>query len=134
MTIKLDLLNLVIRRSTIEEKYPGGWEKCISDYKDDIERGKVWFDDDLFRDGSMSSSDMKSLVNQWEELGFRPFLSNGLRDVACFDCCIIDTFIYSTPTLPCDWIDIDEENNTATLKGKDPTPPVGCFLNMRSEK
>ena len=40
---------IIVRIKVIREKYRGGWEKCKRDYN----LGIVWYDDHLFRYGSM---------------------------------------------------------------------------------
>ena len=53
MAIVLEFIDFVVRRATIEEKYPGGWEGCLDDHRN-LVAGRVWFDDHLFRVGAMS--------------------------------------------------------------------------------
>ena len=32
MAIALEHFNFIVRRSTIEDKYPGGWDQCLIDH------------------------------------------------------------------------------------------------------
>lgn len=115
MSISLEFIDFVIPISVIEEKYRGGWIKCLSDHKSLI-GGTVWFDDHLFRDGAMNSSDIDLLVDCWTKRGFEPFEQiNGVK--VWKDFCILDG---GEPTLPCDWIQINENEYSASLKD---TPP-----------
>lgn len=52
MAIELRFINVIAPIATIRQKYPGGWEQCLRDYRDLIGR-RVYFDKHLFRDGAM---------------------------------------------------------------------------------
>jgi hypothetical protein len=120
MSVQLEFINLIIPIKTIEEKYPGGWEQCLSDYRHSL-GGAVWYDDHLFRLGAMSPDGMKFLIDSWEELGFTGYEVEG-GESRWVDMCVVEE-LFSAPTLECDWIIIGDRS--ATLRGKPPTLPVG---------
>jgi hypothetical protein len=76
MAIALEHINFIVRRLTIEEKYPGGWEQCLIDHASSLGT-RVWYDEHLFRDGAMNPIDMENLVNAWRDIGFQAILING---------------------------------------------------------
>jgi hypothetical protein len=111
MSIQLEFINFIVPVSTIKDKYPGGWEQCLLDHRALI-GGRVWYDDYLFRDGAMGSSDIEILIEKWSELGFNTHEA-GDTPTKWLDVCVIDSF--SGLTLPCDWIELAEYS--ASLKG-----------------
>lgn len=53
MTIALefiDFIDFIVPRRAIEDKYPGGWEKCLVDHEDLI-GSRIWYDDTYFEMG-----------------------------------------------------------------------------------
>ena len=43
MAIALEHFNFIVRRSTIEDKYPGGWDQCLIDHASSLGT-RVWYD------------------------------------------------------------------------------------------
>jgi hypothetical protein len=123
MAIALEHINFVVRRATIEEKYPGGWGQCLIDHASSLGT-RVWYDEHLFRDGAMNPIDMESLVNAWRAIGFQAVLINGEKK--WLDCCVIDESL-ETLTLSCDWIEIDLAGAFAYLKDQDPSEIMGRY-------
>jgi hypothetical protein len=123
MPIALEHINFIVRRSTIEEKYPGGWDQCLIDHASSLGT-RVWYDEHLFRDGAMNPIDMESLVNAWRAIGFQAILINGEKK--WLDCCVIDESL-ETLTLSCDWIKIDLAGAFAYLKDQDPSEIMGRY-------
>ena len=121
MAIALEHFNFIVRRSTIEEKYPGGWDQCLIDHASSLGT-RVWYDEYLFRDGAMNPIDMENLVNAWRDIGFQAVLINGEKK--WLDCCVIDER-FDTLSLSCDWIEIDVAGEFAYLKDEDPAEIVG---------
>lgn len=117
MAVYLEFLNLVIPKSVIDEKYPGGWEQCLADG-----RG-TWNDEYLLREGAMSPMDIEILLDSWKRKGLQP-TKRSRGEIAWRDLCIIQTPSQS-PTLPCDWIEIAEDGRHAWLKGRTPGAIVG---------
>ena len=116
MAIALEFIDFIVLRRAIEEKYPGGWEKCLADHKGLI-GGRIWYDDHLFRDGAMNPRDIEALVATWEDIGLEPFTKvDGNK--AWKDFCVVEG-MFGGPTLPCDWIEISQDGYSAHLKGAD---------------
>jgi hypothetical protein len=113
MAVALEFIDFIVPRSAIEEKYPGGWEKCLKDHAELIGR-RVWHDEHLFRDGAMNPRDIQILVEEWIDLGFEALVEiDGQKHWK--DCCVVE-HMFGGPTLPCDWIEINPIG-FATLKG-----------------
>ena len=117
MAIQLEFIDLIIPIATIEAKYAGGWEQCLDDYAYDIGR-KVWYDDYLFRDGSMNQMDMKSLVDSWSELGFNTHREEDGKIVEWIDVCVYE-HMYGGATRNCNWISYDRNLRAAYLTETD---------------
>lgn len=121
MAISLEFINFVVPISVIREKYPGGWEQCVKDHSA-LMGGRVWHDEHLLRDGAMNPNDIQSLVDEWRALGFEPTqIIDGIEHFK--DICVIES-IFGRPTLPCDWIEIDYDDEIgkdfAYLKNTEP--------------
>jgi len=81
-------------------------------------KGKVWFDDYLYREGSMSPIDNEYIIKFWEDKGLVPIeIKNGKKYWK--DLCLI-AFPDDKATLPCSWIEVfDVDNNIyINYKGK----------------
>ena len=122
MAIVLEFINLLVRRSTIEEKYPGGWAGCLRDYQYEI-GGRVWYDDHLFRDGAMNPLDMKMIVEEWERLGFTTQADVEGKTV-WQDVCVMEERSLG-PIPPCEWIEVDHRRGVAYLAGTEPGEAIG---------
>lgn len=136
MATSLEFIDFVIPIAVIHEKYPGGWEQCIKDHSG-LVGGRVWYDDHLFRDGAMNPGDIQSLADEWQALGFE--LTQMIDGQEHFkDICVIES-IFGGPTLPCEWVEIDLDDNTgrgfAYLKGSEPGTIVNrdTFASQRAE-
>jgi hypothetical protein len=112
MSIQLEFINFIVPIMTIKEKYPGGWEQCLSDHENLI-GGRVWYDEHLFRDGAMNPMDIGHLVEEWKKLGFHTH-DGGDNPSKWVDVCVVEAMFGGT-TLACDWIEVD--GDTAFLKG-----------------
>jgi hypothetical protein len=85
--------------------------------------GRVWYDDHLLRDGDMNPNDIESLIDEWTALGFQPMEErDGER--MWKDVCVIES-MFGGPTLPCEWLALAGEANSAYLKGTDSGSIVG---------
>lgn len=124
MAIQLEFIDFIVPRSVIKEKYPGGWVQCLKDHETLI-GGRVWYDEHLFRDGAMNPMDIESLVNEWQRLGFNTHKENedGMP-IEWLDVCVCEGLL-GGPTLKCDWLYLDFDTQTATLKGYNQTQSVG---------
>ena len=114
MAIALEFINLIVPIALIKQKYPGGWEQCLDDHANLI-RGRVWYDEHLFRDGAMSPDAMKFAVQWWEDRGFHPIETKD--GIQCFkDICIVEAMFGGT-TLQCDWVGFTDDYSGAYLNG-----------------
>ena len=113
MPIALRFINLITPIATIEQKYPGGWEQCLKDYKSPI----TWYDEHLFRMGAMDPMSMKNLANRWIKKGFEMTTIKDGREV-WKDFCIYELLFGSA--FECEWLEVDRERRYAYLKGTDP--------------
>jgi hypothetical protein len=114
MAIRLKFINLIIPIAKIERCYAGGFESFVSENKELIRR-RVWYDDYLFRDGAMNPRDMEHLVREWVRRGLVPFEESDGRQI-WKDMCVVEP-ILGGPTLPCDWLEFDRQDNCVFLKG-----------------
>ena len=55
MAIQTEVIDFIVNISAIRAKYPGGWDACRRDIEHLI-GGRIWHDDYLLRDGTMSPS------------------------------------------------------------------------------
>ena len=112
MSIKLEFINLIIPKKTIEKKYPGGWEQLSFDRQINLDCGADWFDEDLYRAGAMNDMGIDIMLSELEKKGLKLYKGKGkLRQWN--DVCVVYNFS-DKPTLPCDWIDI--RGSMASLK------------------
>ena len=127
MAVALEFIDFIVPRAVIEEKYPGGWDKCLKDHAYALGR-RVWHDEHLFRDGAMNPRDIQILVEEWIDLGFEAFVDvDGQKHWK--DCCVVE-HMFGGPTLPCDWIEIDPKG-FAWQKGVAPGEVVGPQEDLR---
>ena len=120
MAVKLEFINVIVPISVIETKYPGGWEKCLSDHNAAI-GGRVWFDEYLFRDGAMNPMDTGLIVERWAKLGLTPAIGDPQKWA---DLCVVEGLL-GGPTAPCNWIEVAEDGSSASLKGAPSSPVIG---------
>lgn len=92
MAIPLETISFIVPIRAIKQKYPGGWEQCLKDHEELI-NGRVWFDDELFRDGAMNMWDINALEAKWMGLGF-----------LATDYCIMSTVANESPV---EWLDFN---------------------------
>lgn len=107
MAVKIEFLNLIIPIEKINEFYPGGFEGFKRDNQDDI-GCRILFDDYILRDGAMDPMSLKSIAEKWIELGLQP-VTNEDGETKFKDICIVDCSYESHSTLPCDWLNINDE-------------------------
>lgn len=94
MPVLLEAISVVVRRATLEERYPGG----LDGYVRDCPNGTYCVDDHLTRVGFMAPPDVQEWVRHLEHQGLRLLGPDGFDEVA-----IVDQ--NSGPTRPCPWID-----------------------------
>lgn len=121
MAIELEFLNFIVPLQTIRSKYPGGLTQCLEDHQH-LLGGRVWYDQHLFRNGSMDWRDMEERIKHWESMGF---VGKAKCDGQEYwqDFCVADEL--TGPTLPCAWLEIGEKRWIAYLKGTEPGVLVG---------
>lgn len=73
MAVLIEAISVIIKRSAIEDKFPGGWDGFLSD----VPNQTLCADDELVRVGFMTPADVESYVKHLEEFGLR-YLVNGL--------------------------------------------------------
>jgi hypothetical protein len=122
MAVALEFIDIIVPIAVIRRKYYGGWEKFLYD-KRRLIGGALWHDDHLFRDGAMSPGDAKTIVDDWTRLGFEAMEIRDGRQV-WKDLCVVE-WMFGGPTLPCDWIEVDENEPFAYLKGTAPGNVAG---------
>lgn len=114
MAIALEFFNFVVPIKLIRQKYPGGWEQCLRDHRH-LLNGRVWFDEHLFRNGSMGPPGIESLIEEWESRGFECFVQKDGRD------CWNEVAVCESggASLECDWLGFNHETRAAYLIGED---------------
>lgn len=126
MAIQCEFIDFIIPIDKINSVYPGGFKKFKDDHKQGF-FGRLYHDDFLFRDGAMNPIDIDGLVNEWEAMGLK-----GIKEIdgqeQWLDFCVVEG-MYGGPTLPCDWLEYDSENNCVYLKGK----PKGELIGPNRE-
>jgi hypothetical protein len=119
MAIALEAINLIIPRTVIERKYPGGWEACLAEHAESI-GWRMWHDDHLLRDGAMNPMAMAMLLADWEERGFRA-TDRKRNPTRWRDLCVIGLF-EDASRLACSWLEI--EDGVAWRSGEPPGPLI----------
>lgn len=99
MAVLVEAISVIIRRATIEKKYPGGWEGFVSNAPNDT----LCADEDIARLGFMTPDDVEVFVKRLEGFGFR-FLAEG----KAVDLAVADQ-IHGI-TAPCDWLEFGRVN------------------------
>jgi len=113
MAISLEFIDFIVPISVIHEKYPGGWKQCLID-NDYAIGGRIWYDNNLLRDGAMNPKDIEALVGKWTLKGFEPYeFIDGKRYWKDF--CVAESMRGRT-TLPCKWLEINHDLRCAYLK------------------
>jgi hypothetical protein len=134
MAVLVEALCFVVRRSTIDEKYPGGWEKFEADHRD----LSLCADDKIVRLGFTLPMPMRLLIRELEKLGFVYLKDGNSADIAIVD----QSRGFMTP---CDWLEYghvtigDGRTRVAACRlsgcpSKDIVLPLGwTFRNSLSE-
>jgi len=109
MSVMLEFSNVIIRRDSIENKYPGGWEEWKKNHK-------FWYDDHLYRTGSMG--DDEHIYEELNSYGMVGIQEDPQGRKVWVDYCNITTgpeveLLYGE----CDWVEIDADNWTAKMTG-----------------
>jgi hypothetical protein len=81
VAILIEAISVVIKRSAIDDKYPGGWEAFVEDCPNQT----LCADSTLARIGFMSPVDVESYVKQLEINGFVYLQNNEAKDLVVAD-------------------------------------------------
>ena len=119
--IALEFLNFIIPVNVIEQKYSGGWEACLRDHAKSIGR-VVWYDDHLFRTGTMDADLMDNLIEKWTGLGFQATECIG-DSLLWKDFCVLTS--YGMSEHDCPWIKVDTAARVAWVSGTEQGEAVG---------
>jgi hypothetical protein len=114
MAIQIEFLNLVIKRSSLDQSYPGGSQAFIKEHQPFDGRVNC-YDEFLVKFGAMSSSDMNELTTWAKTLGLADQSQIDETQYA-EDFCVLDELM--GPLSKCDWIEYDQRNRLAYLKTK----------------
>src|SRR5262245_47128156 len=93
MSVILEGISVVVRRSTIGEKYEGGLEK----YRVDCPNNTFCADEHVARVGFMTPANVGVFIQRLEQAGL-VFNENG----QAIEIAVVDQI--TGPTLPCDWL------------------------------
>jgi len=94
MAVLIEALCVIIRRSTIDEKYPGGWDKFEADHK----TLPFCADDKIVRVGFTAPLGMRIFIRELEKLGFAYMKGGNSAEIAIVD--------QSRGLMaPCDWLE-----------------------------
>lgn len=106
MAVLIDFFNIIVPISTIESKYPGGWNACLQDHKAMLGH-TVWHDDHLLRDGAMNSVDFGRIIKFWKDLGFKAFAPEDKEEDEWLDFCVVTAPFYESEKI-CQWLEFDK--------------------------
>lgn len=112
MSVLVQAISVIVRSSSIEQKYPGG----MAAYARDCPNQTFCADKHLTRVGFMDQSDAQAYVGKLQMQGLS-FVRNASAD----EIVIVDQF--DGPTLPCSWIEFTRQGDTLSrcwLKGAPP--------------
>ena len=107
MSVLVEAISVIVRKNTLEQKYPGGLNRYIQD----CPNRTFCMDEHLTRIGFMTPSDVGSFIGSLQIKGLI-FLHNG----SAIDIAVVDQ--REGLTMPCDWIEF----------GSDPAGFSKCWL------
>jgi len=109
MSVMLEFSNVIVRRDSIEDKYPGGWDEWKKNHQ-------FWYDDHLYRTGSMGdNSHIEKELKSYGMVGIHEG-SDGRQ--IWRDYCVIDVGNpISLACGECDWVEIDTECLSVKMAG-----------------
>ena len=115
MAIYLQAIGVIIPIKVIEKKckHLGGLKGVLKLSEKWVGK-KILYDKYLYKDGAMSSGDIKDIVDYWIMQGLTPFK---IKDGKTYwnDLAVIDLVIGLTH--PCDWLIYDSKDFTIYMKG-----------------
>jgi hypothetical protein len=113
MSVKCEVIDLVIPISKIDKVYEGGFRQ----FKEERMRffGKTLLNDDhLFVTSVLKPIDLELYIKIWEQRGLQGTVEiNGKQYWKDF--CVVECQA-GGPTLPCEWIEYDQETHSVSMK------------------
>ena len=107
MSVVIEFISIVAKRTAIEQRYKGGIAAFIK-FKGPYDCVIYDKDEYLYKEGTMSPSAAKDICSEYERAGLRGKSEDGKSWI---DFCIIDELM--GPTLECDWIFYDRKRRIA---------------------
>jgi hypothetical protein len=95
MSVLVEAINVIVRKETLEHKYPGG----LQAYEGDCPTKSFCADDCLTRVGFVHPTDVREFIDRLVSLGFVFHDGNKFVDVA-----VVDQRVGLTA--PCDWLEV----------------------------
>ncbi len=112
MSVPIEFISLVIRRSSLDKSYPGGSTQFIKDYGPFDNRVNA-FDSDLVKFGAMNPRDIDDLITELTTYGLEGRPKTTQSD-EWIDFCIIDELLGITGT--CHWMVYERSTREAQYK------------------
>ena len=81
MAVLLEAISVVIRRSAIDERFPGGWDQFVAETPNDT----LCADDHLVRLGFMQPLEVQDFILALEPHGIVTLVDEAARDMAVID-------------------------------------------------
>lgn len=119
MAIKLIFAIIVIKKSEIISRFPGGWEKWLQ-FNSDDKFGPHWFDENLYARCSMDPSAIEKIAKKWQSAGFVG-LDETSGEKVWVDFCVPEG------NERCDWIDYLEPPAPASVFLAGTEPGEVCY-------
>ena len=94
MPVLIEALSIVVKRSAIDEKYPGGWSAFV----DSIPNSTLCYDDEIARVGFMMPDDAEAFMKQLQVNGLAL-----LKDGKAVD--FVGVHQFDGLTAACDWLE-----------------------------
>ena len=121
MAVRCEFIS-IIPIANVDRVFPGGFA-AFKAQNASMFGGRLWHDDYLLRDGAMSPVDAKHTVAFWTGYGLVPMETKD-GSQAWRDVCVVE-HMRGGPTLPCAWIEFDENRRCVYLRGHAPDPVIG---------
>ncbi len=99
MAVLVEAISVIVQRSTIEDKYPGGWETFVSD----APNATLCADGHLVRLGFMTPADVKDYVSSLDGHGIKYIEDEKAQEVV-----VVDEI--RGPAVACSWLEFGHVN------------------------
>ena len=111
MAVGLEFVSLVLKRSAIDLKYPGGSDAYLKECGDCVGIS-VSYDEFLIRQSAMSSRDLEQLIQSWQSYGL--IVRKRVKSkMSWIDMCVVHAFC--GPSKPCDWLAFDQDTQSVSF-------------------